>query len=473
MSPSLWVQLMSSYARIGHIPSDTVLESMSQSIIDAHNRKWILPGRAVSELYWAHASLDLRPSAALAQVLVGSKQAVHRVHSMSAMGLANFVWAHAHLMIPIPPPLLSAVEARVLALLKGGEFGESRTRAKGNEGAGSDGGGSGGRVDGPANKVNSRLWDSAKNASQILWSFAVLDYLQYSPAAVEVLQHLLAMPKGSWHQQTFLQIHQVLMSINILSMKPDGSMQLEKLSRLDPVVADMVKVCRLTIEEGDEVFSEVFQKYSRANCKREPGMFQNDVFSVVKTMDSTVKMDTLMPKKYSYYSADMTISLDVDSSSSSGKREVAGAGVDANRVDLVVEADGPNHFSSQAGTQGKVQAVGPSNLRGRGWSRLADDALKDDAGSFQYRVTGSTALKKRLVQGAGGVVISVPFYDWDLLKTVEDKQRYIYGLLEDEGCDHAILEAMLPFQVHNKKTPRRKQKASRASRHRKGGRMHK
>ena len=119
---------------------------------------------------------------------------------MSAVELANFVWAHAHLAIPLPPAWLDAVDARVLQLL------------------------------------TNHFRKSPSQAPQILWSFAVMGHLETSSSAGGLLTLLTSVPTESWNRQTFLQMHQIMMCIKVLSNKYDGGCE------VPPIVADLVRV---------------------------------------------------------------------------------------------------------------------------------------------------------------------------------------------------------------------------------------
>lgn len=60
MAPYMWIKLMHSYAKIPYTPGDVMLDVMTQCIVSAHKRKRSLLPRSLSDLYWSHASLDLR-----------------------------------------------------------------------------------------------------------------------------------------------------------------------------------------------------------------------------------------------------------------------------------------------------------------------------------------------------------------------------------------------------------------------------
>ena len=66
------------------------------------------------------------------------------------------------------------------------------------------------------------------------------------------------------------------------------------------------------------------------------------------------------------------------------RRSYYSADIYSMKMNVIVEADGPNHFSSQAGAKGKVHLLPGSNVRGnvhdRGWNRLKDTSLKDQNG---------------------------------------------------------------------------------------------
>ena len=69
-------------------------------------------------------------------------------------------------------------------------------------------------------------------------------------------------------------------------------------------------------------------------------------------------------------------------------------------VGVVVEVDGPSHFVAVAGGE-----------------------------EGAWRENGSTSLKRRLLVGLGWEVISVPFFEWNLLRGSNAKDRYVRELL--------------------------------------------
>ena len=72
---------------------------------------------------------------------------------------------------------------------------------------------------------------------------------------------------------------------------------------------------------------------------------------------------------------------------------------------VAVEVDGPSHFVAVAGKMGEG-----------GW-----------------RVNGSTRLKRRLLAGLGWEVLSVPFFEWNVLRSKAAKEAYARALLQDVG----------------------------------------
>ena len=67
---------------------------------------------------------------------------------------------------------------------------------------------------------------------------------------------------------------------------------------------------------------------------------------------------------------------------------------------IAIEVDGPSHF-----------------LHTRG----------------EHRPNGPTLLKRRLLEAVGWRLISVPFYEWDALNSLEAQRDYLQGALCDAG----------------------------------------
>jgi hypothetical protein len=76
--------------------------------------------------------------------------------------------------------------------------------------------------------------------------------------------------------------------------------------------------------------------------------------------------------------------------------------------------------TTAAGVQLAVEADGPSHFR---WPDSSDRGLM-----------GSTLFRNRALSARGYTVVSVPYYEWDKLRSQQEKQQWLMAAIRQGPC---------------------------------------